>query len=153
MSTTTRTILKDFNRDLLTEQLAASALPFVKSELSGFRRKSRFVGTPTSEPRRVSRILQADGTYTEDFAQPGEIRFEFTTGLTIAEGVILDTLLADHDSTQFTTEQTRENKDETDLDTLITNFPNFDSFNNQQRNMFLKTLARVVLRERRMPPL
>ena len=150
METDIRTILKNFNRDLLIEELAASSLPFIAANLYGFERINRFVGAPAAEPRLITR----DGVAgTEDFAQPGEIRFEFTTSLTVAEGTTLDNLLTGHDATQFTDEQQRQNKDETDLDALIANYPDYDSFNNQQRNKFIKTLARVVIRERRTAPI
>ena len=147
-----RTVLKNFNRDLLIEAVSASALPFLQLELSGFERLNRFVGTPVTEPKQVSKIRQPDGSYVTDLAQSGEIRFQFVTELTVAEGSALDGILSAHDSTQRTVEQQRINQDKADLDALVANFPNFDSFNNTQRNNFLKVLARVVLRERRQPP-
>ena len=149
----TRTILKNFNRDLLIEELAASALPFIQADFSGFKRIDQYVGAPVIESRLILRKRNNDGTYLEDFAQPGEIRFEFSTALTAAEATALDSLLSAHDATQFTTEQTRENQDITDMDTLVDNYPNFDSFNNAQFRKFVKTLARVVIREHRTPPI
>jgi hypothetical protein len=144
-----RTVAKDFNRDLLTEQLIASALPFVSAFLAGFDRLNQFVGTPSAAPKLISK----DGVAgTSEFAQPGEIRFEFTTALTTAEGTALDNLLTAHVSTNKTAEQTRGNQDQSDLDALVANFPNWDSFTGAQRNSFLKLLSRVVIREARQPP-
>ena len=153
MSADVRTILKNFNRDLLLEELEGSALPFQSYQLSGFERFNRFEGQPTSEPRRLSRILQSDGKYIEDFAAPGELRFEFSGDLTVAEDTALDTLLSSHDSTQRTSEQQRENKDKSDLDTLIAQWSNVDNMNNTQLRNYVKLLARVVLRERKAPPI
>ncbi len=149
MAPDVRTILKNFNRDLLTEELSASALSFIQLELSGFERINRFVGAPTTEPRQVSRIRQPDGSYVTDFAQPGEIRFEFSAALTAVQGPALDGLLAVHDATQRTSEQQRIKQDNADLDALIANFPNFDGFNNAQFRNFVKVLARSYIRERR----
>ncbi len=153
MTSDTRIVLKNFNRDLLIEEISASALPFVLLELSGFERINRFVGTPTTEPRQVSRIRQPDGTYDVDLAEPGEIRFQFTTALTTVEGTSLDGFLTAHDARQRTAEQQRINQDDADLDTLVANFPNFDSFNNQQFRSFVKVLARSYIRENRTPPI
>jgi hypothetical protein len=149
MASDTRTVAKDFNRDLLLEQLAASALPFVSAFLAGFERLNRFVGTPSAAPRLITK----DGVAgTSDFAQPGEIRFEFSTALTTAEGTALDSLLTAHVSTNRTADQSRQAQDETDLDALVANFPNYDSFTNAQFRSFVKLLARVVIRDRRDPP-
>lgn len=149
MASETRTVAKNFNRDLLTEELSASALPFVSAFLAGFDRLNQFVGTPSAAPKLIAK----DGVAgTSDFAQPGEIRFEFLTALTVPQGAILDALLNSHDSTNQTDEQTRGNQDQSDMDTLVANFPNFDSFTNAQFRSFVKLLARVVIREARQPP-
>lgn len=143
-----KTVLKNFNRDLLIEEITA-ALPLVSLQLSGFERISEFIGAPATEPKLVLRRRNPDGTYFEDFAQPGELRFDFSPDLTPAEDTILDGILSDHDSTGLTAEQTRRNQDTSDLDSLELNYPNYDAFNNTQRNNFLKTLARVVIRDAR----
>lgn len=149
MADDVRTTLKDYNRDLLNEELVASALPFESVFLAGFVRLGSFRGTPAPGPRtifedKVNNIL--------DEAQPGEIRFVFTTALTGPQGTALDLLLVTHDSLQHTAEQDRENQDQTDLDTLEATFPGWDSFNTSQRNSFLKVLSRVVIREARKSP-
>lgn len=147
MADEVRTTLKDYNRDLVTEELVGSGLPFETVFLAGFVRGSnRFIGTPSPGPKLITRDGVAN---TEDFAQPGEIRFVFTTALTVGEAAALDTLLAAHVSTVHTAEQDRVNQDKTDLDALETNFPNFDSFDNTQFRSFVKVLSRVVIREAR----
>ena len=149
MPTEKRVVLKDFNRDVLHQELTASPLPFVDAQLSGFERVGPFVGVPRAEPKLVTRRRLPDGTYFEDWAPPGELRFEFSVELSVAEALALDDLLAAHTPTQRTTKQQRREQDETDLDMLITNFPNWDSFTAAQRNNFLKALSRVVLRKAR----
>ena len=142
----TRTVLKDFNRDLLIEQLTGPALPFESLHLAGFVRLGRFRGTPAPGPR----VISSNGVAgTQDIAQPGEIRFVFTTALTGAEGSALDAMLAAHVSTNRTAAQDRFQQDEDDFDQLESLFPDYDSLNNGQRFAFLKLLARVVIRDRR----
>ena len=155
MAQDTRTVLKNFNRDLLNEELVASALPFLQVELSGFERINQFVGAPTTEPRLISRRLvdPVNKTYVEDFAQPGELRFEFSIALSGPEGAMLDSLLTAHDVTQRTAEQQRVRQEETDLDTLIVQFPNVQTMNNSQLRQYVKLLARVYLRDKRQPPI
>ena len=134
MADEVRTVLKDFNRDLLTEELvAASALPFESVFLAGFVRLGDFRGTPAPGPRTIS---EDKVNNIIDTAQPGEIRFVFTTALTGPQGTALDALLVTHDSLQHTAEQDRLNQDETDLDQLEATFPGWDSFNTSQRNSF-----------------
>lgn len=146
MADETRTVLKDFNADLLIEQLVASALPFESKHFAGFVRLGQFRATPAPGPRVIVDNKVAN---TQDIAQPGEIRFVFTTALTVGEAAALDTLLAAHVSTNRTAEQDRLNQDKADLDQLESLFPGFDSFNNGQFRNFVKLLSRVVIREAR----
>ena len=150
MAVEIRTVLKDFNLALLEEELTASTLPTVSVFLAGFvRATDPNIGTPASAPRVVTR----DGVAgTVDTAQPGEIRFTFRNPLTVAEGVVLDGVLTAHVATGKTTEQTRIDQDETDLDTLETDFPNFDTFTDAQFKAFVKVLARSYIRDRRASP-
>lgn len=141
-----RTTLKDYNRDLLIEQLVASPLPFEFLDMAGFVRLGQFIATPAPGPRVITDDKVAN---TQDIAQPGEIRFVFTIALTVGQDVDLDTLLTNHVSTLHTVDQDRLNQDQTDLDLLETNFPNFDTFDNTQFRSFVKVLSRVVIREAR----
>ena len=148
MASEVRTVLKDFNRDLLGEELSASVLPFESAFLAGFVRKgnSRFVGEPAPGPKVITEDKVAG---TVDEAQPGEIRFEFTTALTVAQGAILDGLLNSHDSTARTDDQLRQNQDVADYVALETQFPNIDTMTDAQFRSYVSTLARVVIRENR----
>ncbi len=146
MADETRTVLKDFNRDLLRRDLTNSALPFESLDLAGFVRKNRFEGTPAPGPRVLTDDKVAN---TQDIAQPGEIRFVFTTALTGAEGTALDTALTNHDSTDRLNRQARIDTDLTDLDTLESQWPSFDSFTDAQFKAFVKRLARFTIRRAR----
>lgn len=146
MADDVRTTLKDYNRDLLIEELVTAPLPFESVHLAGFVRLGKFRGTPAPGPRI---IFEDKVNNITDTAQPGELRFVFTTALTVGEAAALDTLLANHVSTDHTASQDRLNQDQTDLDALEANFPNWDTFTNAQRDTFLKLLSRVVIREAR----
>ena len=143
MAKYTRTVLKPFNKALLAEQLTGFNL--VRFDLAGFQRASEFVGEPTTEPKRVLRKRLTNGSYIEDFAEPGEIRFESAAD----PGGALDAVLSAHDSTGLTAEQARLNKDGTDFDTLIAQYPNIDGMNAAQVRNYVKLLARIVIRDQR----
>jgi hypothetical protein len=106
----------------------------------------RFEGTPAPGPRVLTDDKVAN---TQDIAQPGEIRFVFTTALTGAEGTALDTALTNHDSTDRLNRQARIDTDLTDLDTLESQWPSFDSFTDAQFKAFVKRLARFTIRRAR----
>ncbi len=146
MADEVRTTLKDYNRDLLIEQLVAAPLSFESLDMAGFVRLGNFIATPAPGPRVITDDKVAN---TQDIAQPGEIRFVFTTALTVGEGAALDTLLTNHVSTVHTADQDRLNQDVTDLDELEAAFPNWTSFNATQKDNFLRRLSRVVIREAR----
>ena len=146
MADEVRTTLKDYNRDLLIEQLVAAPLSFESLDMAGFVRLGNFIATPAPGPRVITDDKVAN---TQDIAQPGEIRFVFTTALTVGEGAALDTLLTNHVSTVHTADQDRLNQDVTDLDELEAAFPNWTSFNATQKDNFLRRLSRGVIRAAR----
>ncbi len=150
MADETRTVLKDFNRDLLIEELLASIVPFETLDMAGFVRQGQFIATPAPGPRVIAEDRVAN---TQDIAQPGEIRFVVTSVLSGVEAAALDAALSSHVSTVRTAEQSREEQDNTDLNTLEIQFPNFDSFDNTQFRNYTKLLARVVIRQARQSPI
>ena len=156
MADDTRTVRKNFNRDLLREELTASALPFelrpdgdIEMELSGFVRRNQFEFNPSPNPRQISRDGKAG---TVDLADPGELRFVFTAALTRPEGVVLDGLLAAHDATQRTAEQLRQEQDVTDLDALIADLPAVPAMTPVELRDYVEKLARVVIRDQSNAP-
>lgn len=148
MASEVRTVLKDFNRELIRDEIDASVLPFESMDLAGFVRKgnSRFVGEPAPGPKVISEDKVAG---TQDIAQPGEIRFEFTTALTVPQGATLDALLTAHDATVHTASQDRRREDVNDYVTLELQHPNIDTMTNAQFRQYVSTLARAVIRANR----
>ncbi len=146
MASEVRTVLKDFNRDLIREELDASALPFQTIDLAGFVKKTRFVGEPAPGPKVITEDKVAG---TQDIAQPGELRFEFATALTGPQGAILDALLSSHDATQHTAGQDRDRQDVLDYAALELNHPNISTMTDAQFRTYVSTLARVVIRANR----
>ena len=147
MAVEIKIVVKRFNHDLLIEELAS--LPYANLNLAGFRQANRYIYEPASAPVLVSSTLNADKSYTKDFAVPGELRIEMSRDLTVQEDADLDTVLAVHDDTEFTAGQRRERQDSTDYDTLTTRYPDIEGMNNPQLRNYIKLIARVLIRERR----
>lgn len=139
-----RTVLKDFNRDLLVEELAASIVPFESLFLAGFDRLNRFVGTPAPGPKVIARDKVNN---TQDIAQPGEIRFVVTSALSPVESAALDATLSSHIHTGRTAEQNRIAQDQSDWTTLQTQHPNIAAMDATQVRQYLSLLARVAIRD------
>jgi hypothetical protein len=112
--------VKDFNPDRLREQLAAAGAGAILDSLgwAGFDRVSDRRYTP-KPARTLIGVSVSNGQRIEDFADPGELRFTFSRDLTPGENDQLDTLLANHDHTQLSAEQVRQDQDEADLDSII----------------------------------
>jgi len=144
MADEVRTVVKDFNKRLLNKELNDSALPFQRKDMVGFVNKNEFEMEPAPGTRT---ILEDKVANTTDTAEPGEIRFVFTTALTGPQGTTLDTLLTDHDSTDRTVKQTRRQRDIDHLDELETEWTTYDSMTNAQKFVFLKKIARRVIRQ------
>ncbi len=109
--------LKNFNRDLLGEELAALVLaePISDPHLAGFVKLTARTVEPA--PSLVA-IVTNKGIVT-DSAEPGEIRINVETALAGADLTTLAAAFAVHDSTQLSTEQQRADKDETGLPLLL----------------------------------
>lgn len=139
-----RTVLKDFNRDLLVEQLLSSIVPFESLHLAGFVRLNQYVGTPAPGPR----VISHDGvTGDTDTADPGELRFVVTSALSGLEATALDAVLSSHVSTGHTADQDRNNQDDADWTALETQWPNIAALDATQLRSYISTLARVAIRE------
>jgi len=93
MAFETRIILKRFNPKLLAEEMKASILPVISGQVAGFDEIDHFEVAPATAPKLITRRRKKDGTYDEDFAEPGELRFEFSVELTAALDLVLDNLL------------------------------------------------------------
>jgi len=139
-----RTVLKDFNRDLLVEELLASIVPFESLQLAGFVRLNNYVGTPAPGPVVITRDKVAN---TVDEAQPGEIRFVVTSALSGLEAAALDAALSSHVSTNRTAEQDRVDQDASDWATLEAQYPNIGTLNDTQLRQYIANMARLMIRD------
>lgn len=117
----TKTAVKNFNGDLLSEQVAALLTVAVFSgqvKWAGFHRLTDRVYEPNAGVQEIGRH-SANGQTTIDTAQPGELRFTCSRDLTSQEDTDLDAILTAHNSANLTAEQTRQDQDEADLESLI----------------------------------
>lgn len=117
--------LKTLNVERLVEELRA--LPFAdvatRIDWYGFERQDDRRMAPVA-----ARIKVGEANGVSDFADPGEIRFHTTRDLTAPEQTQLDGVLTAHNAATLTAEQTRQDQDEADLDTLITAAQAFNTF-------------------------
>lgn len=139
-----RTVVKDFNRDLLIEELQASIVPFESLYMAGFHRRGNFIAEPNAAPVVVFHDKVAN---VIDTADPGEIRFVVTSALSGLEAAALDAALSSHIETVRTAEQSRTEQDEADWTTLRAQHPNIGSMDATQVRQYLSLLARVVIRD------
>ena len=100
-----RVVVKEFNSELLREELVALGLPMPK--FKGFESSgSAGFYTPNAARRVIARRTSQGGPDITDSANPGELRFSLDSPLTSRQESDLDGVLAAHDSTQRTAEQT-----------------------------------------------
>ena len=109
--------IKNFNRDLIAEQVAVLALsqPVSSPHLAGFVSLTRRVLQPATDPVPIN---TNKGTVT-DSADPGEIRLNVETALSDPDRTLLSNAFTTHDSTQSSIEQQREDKDEIGFPLLL----------------------------------
>jgi hypothetical protein len=149
--TVERTAVKNFNPDLFMQELKATILNSVFSGISwaGFEASPggrRY--TPIASPRKIGERNEG-GVITEDWADPGEMRFHALGALSGAEDTALDTVISAHDATSLTVEQQRKDTDDADFQTLKTAYVDWDTLTAAQRWAATRIMARLVLREGR----
>ena len=119
MTTYTKFVVGDINRDKLQEDTSDAGLPVPGTLYAGFDSGPR-IYTRFTETRVISSITDASGT-TNFTADPGELRFTFDPDLTPAEEATLDAVLLAHDPLTLSIEQEREDKDAAIIDQITTN--------------------------------
>lgn len=143
------TFVKDFNADLLREQLEAQLPGRVSSILwAGFDWNGIRKYVPIGAPRIIATTSGPGGTIT-DTAQPGELRFTVPDDFSPAEETTLSNLLTAHDATQFTAEQTRRLVDLSNLNQIRVLFDIGPLILQPDLVQLVRLLARHVLREAR----
>ena len=144
-TTTTKVADKNLNFPLLTEELVASIMPAYGLLLAGFNSADGILYVPNAATKVISTRDTPGGKVT-DSADPGELRFETRNALTAAQNTALDRLLADHDATTRTAEQTRQAQDVTDANQLVTDYGAWDGMTAAQRDATTKIMLRLVAR-------
>jgi hypothetical protein len=122
---TTRVLLKNFNTDLLFEQLA---------------------GLPISGITWIGFVPLDTDRYMPGLVNSGEMDLSSTRPLSTDEESQLDSILLLHNATQRTAEQTRRVQDDSDLDRLTLDFSNWGTLTQQEKLEALRKTVRVLLR-------
>jgi hypothetical protein len=148
--TVVKIALKNFNGSKFHEEITATGLPVVSLTWAGFEKVTGSVRLyQPKAARSLVGVMVSNGVRTEDFADPGELRFATSRALTALESTALDAAITAHVSSVLTAEQTRENQDEADWTQFIADFGTWDAMNTAQRMAFLKRAMRVLLRAQR----
>ncbi len=149
MAIVKKTRVKNFNAGLLAQQVLAAPLPLTGIGWAGFASgENGRIYAPAATRRVVGRRSGSDGEIL-DFADPGELRLGFSRDLTAPEDTTLDGLLTAHDSTGVTSDQTRDDQDETELDLLTTAFRNWNTLTDVQRSNATRLAIRYIVRQAR----
>lgn len=156
--TLVRTLVRDFNADLINREIKAAfpakftqgdaTLPGYEVDLAQFTTGSGIQGrifTPTAQAVVITTI----NGVPSDTAQPGEIRMSFNPNLTAGQVTNLDdTVLVDHVVTDTTPKQAAEDQDEQAL-ADIEAFDAGDAWNLRtalEQNQHMVDINRMVLR-------
>lgn len=114
--------IKDFNPQLLTEEVQALAVPAFQQSLPGFDQSAtdRNHVTPIVD---ATRVISRNGSTILDTADRGEVRYETRNPLTPAEVTLIDGALDAHVATGKSTQQLNDERIQADLATLRTRLP------------------------------
>lgn len=125
-------VVKDFNQDLLGEEMAAVVPSLLGGGLlwRGFDRLNRNVYTPS----------------TVHGGTAGELVFKYDPELTAPREAQLDVVLAAHDATQLSSGQQNKAQDEIDRQNFVQTFNDWDTLTDAQKLNRTKELFRVVAR-------
>ena len=143
--------IKDFNPDRLREDFGALASLFNSMSWAGFAQIGDRQYTP-NPARKLVAVSVVNGVRTENFADPGELRFTTSRTLTSIEETQLDGLLSAHDWTQLSAEQVRQDTDKAELDALLgterqiykDHLAAWDGYNNIEKAAATKEMFQIV---------
>ena len=139
-----RIALKPVNVGRLRQELAVLPLEGVRP--AGFDRVSARQQDPIPGDQRNYERLP-DGTI--DVALKGELRFQFARPLTRAEDAALDDAVVAHSHLTLSDDQTRQDQDKADLDTVRAAFDGGAAFDLDVR----RAVLRLLLRDQRGEPI
>ncbi len=121
---------KNFNQELLQEELIIASLAGGGGYWAGFDKISQRIYAPSTVHGHTL----------------GELRFTFDPGLTVAQEETLDAILAAHDSTQLTAAQTNKDSDLSAIAPLKSNYQNWGTLDSAQKDNNHRQLTRLVAR-------
>jgi len=143
-----RTLLKDFNPDRLSDEVATAGLPSLSFSMRGFEQRGARLYTPAVARRRVG----YSSSTGDDFADPGELHIAPSRDLTVPETITLDATLTAHNAALLSAEQVRQDQDETDFaallaterQTYLANLQAWDGMNTAQRAVATKEMFQII---------
>jgi len=128
-----------------------NALPgvIVDVTFAGFETTNRRLMTRLAVAKEIGRRKDSTGT-TIDIGDPGALRFTTALALDTGQEAAIDTLVAAHDSLLLTTEQLREDKDDTVILTVANNLRRaaWDGLTNAQKSETLRRACQLLFRNR-----
>lgn len=146
MATLTKIANKDINIALLGQESEAAGVAWEGLLIAGFNRDGDRRHQPfTSRQIISSRTNPAGGVFT-DSADPGELRFRYSTALTPAQETVLDGILTSHDATQRSTSQINKDKDRAAVSGLVDTYREWNTLTNAQKQSRTRQLFRLVAR-------
>lgn len=147
MSTYLRTHLKDFNGELLHEQVLG-ILPEARILWAGFNLNDNELSlyVPNSGTKVIASQSQPDGSVVETTAEPGEMKWRFPNDLTPDQEVSFDAILDNHDATQKSRGQRRTRENKTAALMFKNNANNWDLLTSAQKENNARQLTRFMAR-------
>ena len=147
MSTYTRTLVKDFNGELLHEQVLG-IVPEARILWAGFNIRDRRFSLygPNAGTKVIASHSQPDGTTVDTTAEPGEMKWTFPHDLTPDQEVSFDAILTAHDATGRSAGQQQEQRERDAGLAFKNNFDNWDSLTSTQKDNNAKQLTRFMAR-------
>lgn len=130
MAALIKNVVKDFNKELLQEEMAAAGLLGGSLLWAGFERSSRRIYTPSDAHGHT----------------PGDLHFTYEPPLSAPQETALDNILAAHDHTQLSTLQAHKETDEQDRQDFIQTFNDWPGLTVAQQLNRTRRLFRVVAR-------
>jgi hypothetical protein len=125
-----KNVVKDFNKELLHEEMDAAGLLGGSLLWAGFDRIDRRIYTPS----------------TVHGFTAGDLHFEYEPPLTAPQETALDNILAAHDHTQLSKFQAHKQTDEQDRQDFIQTFNDWPGLTVAQQLNRTRRLFRVVAR-------
>ncbi len=143
MVKTIKIVNKNLNISKLWEELEAAGFSDFGLLMAGFHQLSDGI----YEPNAGQKVIATSTGQPDDIAEAGELRFKTAIALSGAEETTLEGVYTAHDFSIKTDEQTRQDTDIAELDQLLIDYGNYDGMNAGQKDVVIKRMMRLLLRE------